>query len=117
VFERRHDPLLSRRDYFRRLVRHALLAGGMLLTSLGIGMAGYHGLEGLGWLDAFLNAAMILSGMGPLAPITTAGGKLFAGCYALFSGVAFLTTIGVLLSPVVHRGLHKFHIESQASER
>jgi hypothetical protein len=117
VFERRHDPLLSRRAYFRRLVRHALLAGGMLLASLGIGMAGYHGLEGLGWLDAYLNASMILSGMGPLAPITRASGKLFAGCYALFSGVAFLTTIGVLLSPVVHRGLHKFHIESQASER
>ena len=117
MFERRHDPLLSRHDYFLRLIRHALLAGGMLIASLAIGMAGYHGFEGLGWIDAFLNAAMILSGMGPLAPITTVGGKLFAGCYALFSGVAFLTTIGVLLSPVVHRGLHRFHLESRTSDR
>jgi hypothetical protein len=115
MFEHRRDPLLSRRDYLRRLLLHALIAGGILTGCLGLGMAGYHGFEGLGWLDAFLNAAMILSGMGPVAPLATAGGKLFAGCYALFSGVAFLTTVGVLLSPVVHRALHKFHLESRPS--
>jgi hypothetical protein len=117
VFERRHDPLLSRRDYFRRLVRHALLAGGVLLASLGLGMVGYHGFEGLGWLDAFLNAAMILSGMGPVAPLTTAASKLFAGFYALFSGIAFLTTVGILFAPVVHRALHKFHLEPRPSRQ
>jgi hypothetical protein len=117
MFEHRQDPLLPRREFFRRLVRHALLAGGLLLAGLGLGMTGYHCFEGLGWLDAFTNAAMILSGMGPVAPLTTAGGKLFAGIYALFSGVAFLTTVGVLLAPVVHRALHKFHLESPSSGR
>ena len=117
MFEHRHDPLLPRRGYFRRLIRHALLAGGILLAALGLGMAGYHRFEGMGWLDAFVNAAMILSGMGPLAPLTTAGGKLFAGIYALFSGVAFLTIVGILLAPIVHRALHKFHLESRPSDR
>ncbi len=113
MFEHRRDKLLPRREYFRRLVRHALLGCGIIIVCLGIGMTGYHGFEGLGWLDAFLNAAMILSGMGPVAPVTTAGGKLFAGCYALFSGVAFLTTVGILLAPVVHRALHRFHLEDR----
>ena len=117
MYEHRHDPLLPRRAFYRRLVRHAVLAVGILLAGLGLGMAGYHCFEGLGWLDAFVNAAMILAGMGPLAPLTTSGGKLFAGCYALFSGVAFLTTVGVLLAPVVHRALHKFHLESRPSDR
>jgi len=115
--ERRHEKLLPRREYFRRLVRHALLACGILLACLGLGMVGYRVFEGLGWIDAFANAAMILSGMGPLTPLTTAGGKLFAGCYALFSGVAFLTTVGILLAPVVHRGLHKFHIEERSLDK
>jgi hypothetical protein len=117
VFERRHDRLLPRREYFRRLIRHALLAGSVLLACLGLGMAGYHCFEGLGWLDSFLNAAMILAGMGPVAPLATVGGRLFAGCYALFSGVAFLTTVGVLLSPVVHRALHKFHLEDRSLDQ
>ncbi len=115
MFERRHDPLLPRPAYVRRLARHALIAGGILLAFLGLGMAGYRCFERMEWLDAFANAAMILSGMGPLAPLTTAAGKLFAGIYALFSGVVFLTTVGILLAPVVHRALHKFHAESQAS--
>ena len=113
MFEHRRDQLLPRREYFRRLGRHALLAGGILLVALGLGMAGYHCFEGLGWIDAFANAAMILSGMGPLTPLTTSGGKLFAGINALFSGVSFLTVVGVLLAPVVHRALHKFHLESR----
>jgi hypothetical protein len=76
-------------------------------------MGGYHFIEGLPWIDAFANAAMILSGMGPLDPIKTAAGRLFAGVYAIFSGVAFLSTVGILLAPVVHRSLHKFHLESR----
>jgi hypothetical protein len=82
-----------------------------LVLSLGIGMAGYHYTEGFSWIDSFANAAMILSGMGPLAPLTTFNGKLFAGCYALFSGLAFISAIGVGLAPIVHRLFHRFHLE------
>ncbi|MEI6861964.1 MAG: hypothetical protein WCL04_06905, partial [Verrucomicrobiota bacterium] len=84
-----------------------------LLGCLTIGMAGYHWLESQSWVDAFANAAMILSGMGPLDPLKTTAGKLFAGCYAIFSGVAFLTTVGFFLAPIAHRVLHKFHLDSQ----
>jgi hypothetical protein len=115
-FERRHEPLLPRRDYYRRLGRHALIAAGLLGAGIGVGMLGYHFIEGQGWIDAFANAAMILSGMGPLDPIKTPAGRIFAGVYAIFSGVAFLTTVGILLAPVVHRALHRFHLEHRASD-
>jgi hypothetical protein len=113
MFEHRQAPLLPRREYYHRLARHSLIALGLLVTGLLIGMGGYHFIEGLPWIDAFANAAMILSGMGPLDPIKTAAGRLFAGVYAIFSGVAFLSTVGILLAPVVHRSLHKFHLESR----
>ena len=77
-------------------------------------MVGYHSFERLSWIDAFANAAMILSGMGPLAPLTTTGGKLFAGFYALFSGLALITIAGVVFAPVVHRFLHRFHLEHES---
>ena len=112
MFEHRQAPLLPRREYYHRLARHGLIALGLLVTGLLIGMGGYHFIEGMPWVDAFANAAMILSGMGPLDPIKTAAGRLFAGVYAILSGVAFLTTVGILLAPVVHRSLHKFHLES-----
>ena len=89
----------------------------LFMVSLGIGMAGYHAFEGLSWLDAFLNAAMILSGMGPVAPIQTTAGKLFAGCYALFSGLALITTLAVIVAPVFHRFLHRFHMEADLRDR
>ena len=79
-------------------------------------MVGYHSFERLSWIDAFANAAMILSGMGPLAPLTTTGGKLFAGFYALFSGLALITIAGVVFAPVVHRFLHRFHLEHESGE-
>jgi hypothetical protein len=82
-----------------------------------MGMAGYHGFEKLSWLDAFLNAAMILSGMGPVATIQTSVGKLFAGCYALFSGLALITTLAVIIAPLFHRFLHKFHMEADSHEK
>ena len=82
------------------------------MLALGIGMAGYHFIENLGWVDAFENAAMILSGMGPVAMLQTDAGKIFAGCYALFSGLLLITVTGIVLAPVVHRALHKFHLES-----
>ncbi len=85
-----------------------------MLMCLVLGMTGYHVLEHLSWTDAYVNAAMILSGMGPLDPLKTEAGKLFAGTYAIFSGVVFLTTVGFFLAPIVHRVLHKFHFEGKA---
>ena len=79
-------------------------------------MIGYHHFENQSWLDAFVNAAMILSGMGPLTPLQTSAGKLFAGFYALFSGLAFITTVGIILAPVVHRFFHKFHLEHDSQD-
>ena len=80
-------------------------------ATLAIGMAIYHFVEGLGWPDSFLNSAMLLGGMGPVNPIRTEGGKLFAGFYALYSGLVFLIAAGILGAPVVHRLLHRFHWE------
>jgi hypothetical protein len=77
-------------------------------------MLGYHSFEQMSWVDAFVNAAMILSGMGPVTTLQTEGGKIFAGCYALFSGIAFITSLGVVFAPAVHRFLHKFHLEEAA---
>jgi len=117
MFEPRKKPLLPRPAFYARVARSLALAFGIVLGSLGIGMAGYHGFEKLSWLDAFLNAAMILSGMGPVAAIQTTGGKLFAGCYALFSGLALITTVAVVFAPLFHRFLHKFHLDTEARER
>jgi hypothetical protein len=111
MFERRGQPLLDRRAFARRLLQHMLLAAGVLLVALGIGILGYHLTAGLSWVDAVENAAMILGGMGPVDPISTTGGKLFAAAYALFSGVIFLVAAGVLVAPLLHRLLHHFHLE------
>jgi len=110
MFEHHRAPLLSRRAFYTRVARSSVVGLAIVLASLGLGMAGYHYLEKLAWLDAFVNAAFILSGMGPLAPLQTPAGKLFAGCYALFSGLAFITTMGVVFAPVFHRFIHKFHL-------
>ncbi|SRR6266699_756324 len=113
MFEHRRQALVSTRIFYARLARAGALGVAIILASLALGMAGYHFLEKLSWLDAFVNAAMILSGMGPLAQIQTAAGKVFAGCYALFSGITFLTSIGVVFAPVFHRFLHRFHLEGK----
>lgn len=105
---RKHRPL-SRQHFFRRLLLHFLGASALVLGSLLIGMAGYAHFEGLAWRDAFLNAAMLLGGMGPVESPQTAGGKLFAGLYALYAGLVFLVAVGIVLAPVVHRLLHRFH--------
>ena len=107
-----HKPLPSRAVFARHLGRNAIIALFLLAASLAIGMAGYHGFEGFSWLDSFLNASMILAGMGPVNELLTVAGKLFASFYALFSGVVFITSVAVLLAPVIHRFLHKFHLES-----
>ena len=117
MFEPRKKALLPRRAFYARMARSLALAFAIVVVSLGIGMAGYHGFEGLSWLDAFLNAAMILSGMGPVAQIQTTGGKLFAGCYALFSGLALITTLAVIIAPLFHRFLHRFHMEADTRDR
>ncbi len=111
MFEHRHEALLPRPEFQRRLLRHFCYGLILVAVCLGIGMIGYHVTEGLSWLDAFLNAAMILSGMGPVHELQSASGKLFAGCYALFSGVAFLAITAILFAPVIHRFLHKFHLD------
>lgn len=112
MYENRSKPLLPRPLFYHRLARSGTLALALIGGSLLIGMAGYHIFENLGWIDSFANASMILSGMGPLGELKTSAGKIFAGCYALFSGVAFLTSVGLVFAPVFHRFLHKFHLES-----
>jgi len=113
MYEHHTRPLLPRKVYYRRVVNHALLGATVITVSLFIGMTGYHEFEGLPWVDAFVNAAMILSGMGPVATLQTNGGKIFAGCYALFSGLALIAILGIIFAPVVHRFLHKFHLEDE----
>ena len=112
-FERRHEPVLPIPLFIRRLARWSAVAGVILLGSLALGVCGYHFLEGFPWIDALLNASMILGGMGPVAPLRTSAGKLFASFYALYSGLAIISIAGVLLAPLVHRFLHKFHIEAE----
>lgn len=109
MYERRHQPLISRARFVRRVVFHLLLALGLVLSSLAAGMVGYICFEQLPWVDAFLNSAMLLGGMGPVDPPRTEGGKLFAGLYALYAGLVFLVTAALMAGPVLHRLLHRFH--------
>lgn len=113
MYEHRHQPLLSRRRFVDRVKSHVLGALALLLLTLAIGMAGYHWLEDQPWIEAYLNASMILGGMGPVAELHTAGGKLFAGTYALFAGLVFVLAIGVVLAPVLHRAMHRFHLDGK----
>jgi len=113
MYEHRTEPLLPRRKFLRRLAMHGLAAGGMVAVSLSLGILGYHFLAGLSWIDALLNASMILTGEGPVDPMRTATAKLFASFYALFSGVVFLAIWSILVVPVAHRLLHKLHLEGK----
>lgn len=103
-----HLPL-SRKAFVLRLLRHAAAALALLLLSLALGMAGYEYFEQLAWRDAFLNAAMLMGGMGPVDAPQTDGGKVFAGLFALYAGLVFLVTTAIVFTPVVHRLMHKFH--------
>ena len=111
MYEHRSQPLLGRKAFVRRVTRNALVAGVIIAGSLGVGVWGYRATEGLDWLDALLNASMILGGMGPVNELHSVLGKLFASAYALFSGVAFLVTVGILAAPLVHRLIHHLHLE------
>ena len=112
MFEHRKSKLLPRREFYKRLARHFAFGTAIVFGALCIGMIGYHHFDKLPWLDAFENAAMILSGMEPLMQSEPDAGKVFAGCYALFSGLAFITSVSIVLAPVLHRFLHKFHLEN-----
>ena len=115
MFEHHTKPLLPRRIFYRRVVRNAIIGLAVIAVSLSAGMIGYHHFEKMSWLDAFLNAAMILSGMGPVGSLQTDAGKLFAGCYALYSGLALVAIVGIIFAPVIHRFLHKFHLEDEGN--
>jgi hypothetical protein len=112
-FEQRSEPLASPTTFSSRLTRNALWALAVIIVSMVVGMAGYMGFERMGVVDAFANAAMILSGMGPLTPLVTVGGKIFAGLYAIASGLLLFAIAGIILAPVYHRILHRFHVEDQ----
>jgi hypothetical protein len=115
-FERINQPLATRGQFFRRLGRNLGLAVILIAILLVIGILGYRGLEGLGWIDAYAHAAMILSGMGPYGEPATAAGKLFEGTYALFSGLVVVATTGLILAPVLHRIMHGLHVPDDDDE-
>lgn len=103
--------LLSRSEFLLLLLRNVIIGLIFIFIGLYIGMWGYHYFEKMPWVDAFVNASMILSGMGPVSTLATDGGKLFAGCYALFSGLAFIAIVGLIFAPIVHRFFHKIHLQ------
>jgi len=113
MFEHRTHRLLSWPKFLRRAARHLLLGVLIVCVALSIGVIGYHALGGLGWIDAFLNAAMILGGMGPVDRMEADGAKIFAALYALFSGLVLIAVMGVVLAPWVHRLLHVIHLDER----
>ena len=117
MFEHKSEPLLPRWAFFCRMARSGAVVAGIITFSLFVGSAGYHYLGGLPWIDSLLNASMILAGMGPVDPLKTTSAKLFATFYALYSGIAFLTIMAVLMAPLLHRLLHEFHMEISGAER
>ena len=110
MYERHYEPLLPIRLFYKRMVSHFLAGMSILVVSLGIGMLGYGVLEHLSFVDALLNASMILGGMGPVNTLTTVAGKVFASFYALFSGMIFLVVASILIAPIAHRLLHIMHL-------
>lgn len=111
VFESKNEPLLPRNLFIRRSLKHLALGGGVIILSLFIGILGYRTIEGMSWMDSLLNASMILGGMGPVGELHTDAGKFFASMYALFSGIIFLVTVGIIIAPLVHRFLHRLHVD------
>jgi hypothetical protein len=110
-FEHRSEPLLPRAAFLKRLARSIFAAFLMGAFALAIGMAGYAYFEHMALVDSFVNASMILSGMGPVGTLQTDGGKIFAGCYALFSGLLLITIVATILAPIFHRFIHQFHLD------
>jgi hypothetical protein len=110
MFASKHSPLPTVKVFISRILRNLLIGFAIIGFSLGLGMIGYSYFEQMGWIDSFLNASMILSGMGPVSTLQTDEGKIFAGCYALFSGIVFLVVIAIIMAPIFHRFFHKFLI-------
>lgn len=117
MYERRSTAPLTTRKFLKRVVLHLGVASVLVVGSLGVGIVGYMYFERLAWADAFLNAAMLLGGMGPVESPASLGGKLFAGLYALYSGLVFLVAAGIILAPAVHRLLHQSHWEQDAKTK
>jgi hypothetical protein len=116
VFEKRHKPLLPARKFLKRALWYFFISIMILIGSLALGMVGYHHYGALSWVDSFLNASMILTGMGPIDPMRSEEAKIFSGLYALFSGIAFLTIVAVLFAPIIHRFFHAFHLDMDDEE-
>jgi hypothetical protein len=117
MFERRHERLAPLGVFIRRMLSSLGIALGMIFVALAIGIAGYHLIAGFNWIDSLLEASMILAGMGPVNPLTTDGAKVFASLYALFSGLVFIGIMGVVLTPLAHRMMHKFHLDNKDREK
>jgi hypothetical protein len=113
MYERRKQPLLSAARFAKRVIRHFILALLVLAAGLGIGVLGYHCFGELNWIDSLLNASMILGGMGPVDPLHSLAAKIFASCYALFSGLAFIGIASLIVAPFAHRILHRFHLDQE----
>lgn len=116
MFERKHQKIAPFSVFIKRLVVCISLSILLILAALFIGIAGYHWIAGLNWIDSFLNASMILGGMGPVNTLTNNGPKVFASVYALFSGLVFIAVMGFIFSPIAHRMLHKFHMDEKDLE-
>ena len=116
MFEKHNQPLLPRKAFINRQFKHVLLVVAIIGGSLLLGMAGYHYIEGLPWVDSMLNASMLLGGMGPVDVLHTTAGKIFASLYALYSGIVFLVVAGVLFAPAFHRMLHHFHLDLESKK-
>lgn len=117
MFEKRHHELAPRSTFLARLFKSFLIAIGFLTFSLFIGIMGYHFWGGLSWIDSLHNASMILGGMGPVDPIKTNSGKIFASIYAIYSGVSFLTAFSILIAPALHRLMHTFHLSNSKDDQ
>ena len=111
MFEKHGQPLISRRKFAARVVAGLAIGLGIDLLAVVVGAAGYHSIEGMSWLDGFVNAAMVITGNGPITPLQTSGGKVFLIFDALLGALAFITVAGVMLAPIFHRLLHAFHLE------
>jgi hypothetical protein len=113
IFERKHEELASVTVFVKRIFAALGIAFCLIGIALAIGISGYHLLGGFGWIDSLLEASMILGGMGPVNSLSNDSVKVFASMYALFSGLIFIAVMGVVLSPIVHRFLHKFHVDEE----
>ncbi|HLF46145.1 MAG TPA: hypothetical protein VI548_06950 [Chitinophagaceae bacterium] len=111
MYEHKKEKIVPLKTFYKRIFKNLVIAIVIMFVCLLIGITGYHYAAGVGWLDSLHNASMILSGMGPVVEIKTEGGKWFSSFYALFSGVVFITNIGVILAPAIHRAFHRLHLE------